>query len=186
MRQRHYEYDASGRWGNTMRWLGAALRLTKKIFLKQLFAVSLSSGLLACAGHGEPAANGVSEASQDVTDCISVASVRDYRILDDASLIVSAHHQRHYQILLARPARSLRHADRLSFVGRGGRICSGSGELIIRNGVVVESVRVDSVFRVSEAGLASLMEPRSGKAQAVRQTTAPAPDPIGAEVEELD
>ena len=169
-----------------MRWSGAVSGSPIECSIKQLFIVLLSSGMIACAGHGEPPKKGVSEGADDVTDCISVASVRDYRILDDANLIVSAHQQRHYQLLLVRPARSLRHADRLSFVGRGGRICSGSGQLIIRNGVMVESVRVDSVFRISESGIASLMERRSGKAEAVRQTKAPASDTTGAEVEELD
>ncbi len=160
--------------------------LLNKTYYKQSIIFLISSGLLACAGQGEPAADGGSGARDDVSDCISVASVRDYRILDDASLIIWAHHQRQYQLLLARPARSLRHADRLSFVGRGGRICSGSGELVIRNGVMVEKVRVDSVFRVSESGIASLMERRSPETQADPRTTAPAPGENGAEVEELD
>ena len=137
-------------------------------------------------GSNGPAASGVSGAPHDVTDCISVASVRDYRVLDDVSLLVRSDHQRHYQLLLMRPARGLRYADRLRLVGRGGRVCSGLGELVIRDGVMTESVRVDSVFRVTQSGLASLEERQSSNAQVVRETTAPAPNSTGAEVEELD
>ncbi len=61
-----------------------------KPLFKQLIILLYSSGLVACAGTSEPSGSGSYADEPAGSDCISQASVRDYKVLDDANLIVNS------------------------------------------------------------------------------------------------
>ncbi|MEO1244063.1 MAG: DUF6491 family protein [Pseudomonadota bacterium] len=162
------------------------IRRDNNVLQKHIFITLTSTILLACTTPDSAQNRVAGGGAPDVSDCISVASVRDYRVLDDANLLVAADHQRHYQVSLTRPARGLRYADRLRLVGRGGRVCSGLGEVVVRDGVMTESIRVDTVFRIAGSHSESLDKRRGATGRAAKQTQTPQPEAPGAEVEELD
>ena len=157
-----------------------------KMLLKQLVISALSSTLLACAVAEPVPPSGVTRDTTSANDCISAASIRDYRVLDDFTLLVDVVHQRHYQVTLVRPAAGLRFADRLGFAGRGGRICSGLGEIVVRDGHNTTSIRVDTVFRVPESRLAAIADRNVAAPSGPDLEQGSTPSTVGAELEELD
>lgn len=165
---------------------GPSLDGESKMLSKQIVTSALSSTLLACAGVDSVPPTGVSRDATSVNDCISAASIRDYRVLDDFTLLVDVVHQRHYQVTLVRPAAGLRFADRLGFAGRGGRICSGLGEIVVRDGHSTTSIRVDTVFRVPESRLAALTDRNVPAPPGPDLEQGSTPGTAGAELEELD
>ncbi len=88
--------------------------------------------------------------------------------------------------MLVKPSAGLRFADQLGFVGRGGRICSGMGEIVVRDGHRTESIRVDTVFRIPESRVAAIggRSTTATKGPAIEQGSPP--NTVGAELEELD
>ena len=81
---------------------------------------------------------------------------------------------------------SLRFADQIGFVGRGGRICSGIGEIVVRNGPGTESIRVDTVFRIPESRVAAVIDRNVTGPTGPEIEQSSVPEPAGAELEELD
>ena len=156
------------------------------MFIKQILASSFVITLLACAAPEPAAVTGTSRDAPSASDCISAASVRDYRVLDDLTLLVDVVHQRHYHLTLVRPAAGLRFADQLGFVGRGGRICSGMGEIVVRNGHGTESIRVDTVFRIPESRVAAIANRNAAGPSGPAIEQGSPPHTVGAELEELD
>ena len=153
--------------------------------IKQLVIVLFSSGMLACASTpGEPGTESEG-ATGGRSDCISQSSIRDYRVLDDANLIVSASARRNYHVVLSRRAFGLRSSWQLGFRSPTGQICAGFGDLIVDDGFGPERIRITSIRRLTPEDEDDLLV-RFGKKEP-EQTTAPEPVEVeGAEVEELD
>ncbi len=156
-----------------------------KPFFKQLVIVFYSSGLVACASTSEPPGDGSYAAEPAGSDCISQASVRDYKVLDDTNLIVTAGASRKYHVLLSRRATNLRSSRAIAFDSATGRICSNFSDLIVDSGFRSDRIRITSVRRLTPEDEDDLLI-RFGKKEPEyvepRQT-----QPVdGAEVEELD
>lgn len=119
-------------------------------------------------------------------DCIFQSSIRDYQVLDDKNLIVSAGSRGKYHVELSRRAFGLRSNWSIGFVTTGNTICSGSGELIVDDGFGrKETIRLSSVRKLTPDELEMLLVQFGKKVPEVEQTTEPE-QVNGAEVEELD
>ena len=93
-----------------------------KMLLKQYVLILFSSSLVACATSEETVDDaGYPEESSRI-DCISEMSIRDYRVLDDANLIVSGGGNRVYHVVLSRRAFGLRSTWRIGFESRSGHL----------------------------------------------------------------
>lgn len=119
-------------------------------------------------------------------DCISQSSIRDYQVLDDSNLIVSAGGKRKYHVKLSRRAMGLRSNWQIGFKSPSGRICGGFGEVIVGDGFGrTETIRTTSIRQVDEDQLDELLV-RFGKKDPDFEQTPAQEEVDGAEVEELD
>jgi Family of unknown function (DUF6491) len=158
--------------------------MCKHIF-KQAVIIFTSSILVACAGAGKTAAEDDYAAQPRGNDCISQMSIRDYQVLDDSNLLVNAGAQRQYHVALTRRAYGLRSTWRIGFKSSSGQVCSGFSDLIVDDGLSVESIPVRSIRRLTPEEYEDLMV-RFGKKEPDVEQTEEAPQVEGAEVEELD
>ncbi len=156
-----------------------------KPFLKQLVIIFYSSGLVACAGTSEPSGGGSYAAEPAGSDCISQASVRDYKVLDDANLIVTAGARRKYHVLLSRRAMNLRSSRAIAFDSSTGRICSNFSDLIVDSSFGPDRIRITSVRRLTPEDENDLLI-RFGKKEPEYVEPRQTQQVDGAEVEELD
>jgi hypothetical protein len=62
--------------------------------IKQYIIIVFASVLLACAGTRESSQDGATGGSTGRLDCISTGTIRDYRVLDDANLVVTGNGNR--------------------------------------------------------------------------------------------
>jgi len=157
-----------------------------KHVIKQCVLVVFSSSLVACAGPGEPTGDS-SFAEQPVgRDCISQSSIRNYEVLDESNLIITAGVKRKYHVVLANRAFGLRSTWQIGFRSTTGRICANSAELIFDDGLVGPGgVHLRSIRELSPDDLDALLIRFGKKEPDVKQ--APAQEEVkGAEVEELD
>ncbi len=155
------------------------------MFLKQLFIVFLSSNLIACAGSAEPSREGHSDPVTARPDCISTRTIRDYRVLDDANLVVTAHAGRKYHIWLSRRAVGLRASWKIGFRSTNGRVCGGFDDIIVDDGFGPERIRMAGIRELTPEEYDNLLV-RFGKREPATEP-APAIDSVdSAEVEELD
>ena len=158
----------------------------KKYPLKQLFIGLFSSVLVACAAQGESPDDAVYEGESRGRDCISQSTVRDYRVLDDGNLIVTASGKRKYHVVLMRRAYGLRATWKIGFRSPTSRICTGSGELIVADGFDrVDRIAIRSIREISPEEVDELLV-RFGKKEPEFEQTPAAAEVPGAEVEELD
>lgn len=155
-----------------------------KKYIKQYFIVFISSGLVACAATpGEPVA------ATDVnigrgSDCISEGTIRNYEVLDDANLIVTAGAKRHYHVKLVRRAMNLKGSWSIGFTSPTSRICPSFSELLVDDSFGPERIRIQSIQRLTDEQVEDLRY-LFGKGDA-RPKEPPPPKPVdGAEVEEL-
>ncbi len=162
---------------------------TKTVINHLLMLVS-SSIVLACAGAG-PAPDEADLAEQSGrVNCISGGTVRDYTVLDDANLIVTAGAKRRYHVELQRRAFGLRSAWQIGFTSSTNRICAGFSEVLYNAGVGSfdadpEKIRIRSIRRLTPEEEDTLLI-RSGKKEPEIEHT-PVHEPVeSAEVEELD
>ena len=159
--------------------------MSLKNVLKQLLIVAFSGVLVACAatetGPGEDDPGAVSRGS----DCISQSSVRDYRVLDEANLIVTAGARQKYHVVLARRAFGLRSTWQIGFRSMTGRICGSFDDLIVDGGFGPEPYRIHSIRRLTPEEEDELLVRFGKKEPSVKQAPA-TEDPESAEVEELD
>ena len=157
----------------------------KKLFL-QLVIVGFSSSLVACATSEKSLGDVPDEPSQRGFDCISQVSIRDYYVLDDANLIVTASAKRRYHVTLMHRAFGLRSTWRIGFRSPTGQICPGSSDLIVADGMGAgDRIRVRSIRELTPEGHEELLVRFGKKEPEAPQTPEPA-DVSGAEVEELD
>ncbi|MDX1480917.1 MAG: DUF6491 family protein [Woeseiaceae bacterium] len=153
--------------------------------LKQLLIVSFSSLLVACAATETDPGEDNFVAERRGSDCISQSSVRDYRVLDEANLIVSAGARQKYHVVLARRAYGLRSTWQIGFRSTTGRICGGFDDLIVDGGFGPEPFRIHSIRRLTPEEEDELLVRFGKKEPSVKQAPA-TEDPESAEVEELD
>ena len=153
--------------------------------LKQLIIVSFSSILLACAASNESVESMAYESQPVGRDCISQSSIRDYQVLDDSNLIVSAGGKRKYHVELRHRAFGLRSTWKLGFRSPMSRICANNSELVYNDGIRVEQISIASVRLLDEGMLDELLI-RFGKKEPEFEQTLAAEDIEGAEVEGLD
>ncbi len=119
------------------------------------------------------------------SDCISEGTIRDYKVLNDSNIVVTAMGRRKYHVELTRRAPGLRSAWSIGFTSPSSRICPGFSDLLVDDNFGPERVRIGSIRRLTEEEYEDLLY-RFGKAAAGKQEP-PAPEPVeGAEVEELD
>jgi len=148
--------------------------------------ILLSSGLLSsCATTGGDQNQAANEDRPRHNDCISQSTIRDYQVLDESNLIVTAGAKRSYHVVLSRRAFGLRSSWQLSFRSQTGRICAPFSEIIVDEGISVERIRITSIRRLNADDLDELLVRFGKKEPTIEQTAAPA-EVDSAEVEELD
>lgn len=156
------------------------------MFTKHIFVLLISSSLVACATSEPDPLHADFDALPQGTDCIFEGTIRDYQVLDDENLVVTASARRKYHIELFRRAYGLRSSWHLGFRSPTNRICPSFSEVIVDNNVGrAEAIRIESIRELSPEEHEELMI-RFGKMEPdVPQT--PAEDVVDtAEVEELD
>ena len=72
------------------------------MFFKQIVIVFSSCVLVSCADTGQPVGTAHYDNAGSRSDCISSGTIRDYRVLDDANLIVTVGGGRKYHVTLSR------------------------------------------------------------------------------------
>jgi hypothetical protein len=152
---------------------------------KQILTLLVSSVLLACAASPESDSIARQPIDRSTSDCISEGTIRDYNVLDDANLIVTASVKRHYHVTLSRPAFGLRSTWQIGFSSTTGRICAGFSEIIVDDSLYRDAIRIQSIRRLTPEEMNDLLI-RFGKKEPEIELD-PVPEPVdGAEVEELD
>ena len=112
-------------------------------------------------------------------------SIRDYRVLDDANLVVTAGAKRRYHLMLSRRAIGLQGSWQIGFKSSTGSICGGFDELIVDDGMNPQSYRIRTIREVSPEEFDNLLV-RFGKKEPDFDQPPVSRDVDGAEVEELD
>ncbi len=156
-----------------------------KFFLKQIIIVFLSSSILACAGSPDSSPQGDSEAVSVRSDCISTRTIRDYRVLDDANLVVTAQGNRKYHITLSRRAVGLRASWKIGFRSTSGRVCGSFDDIIVDDGFGPERIRIAGIKELTPEEYDELLV-RFGKREPATEPTPATESVESAEVEELD
>ncbi len=158
----------------------------KTIVLKQIVILTISSTLVACAGSRESADDAGYTQESSRIDCISEMSIRDYRVLDDANLIVSGGGNRVYHVVLSRRAFGLRSTWRIGFESRSGRFCAGFSDVVLDGGgMSAERVPVRTIRRLSPEDHEALLI-QFGKIEPEGEQAPVEEEVESAEVEELD
>lgn len=153
--------------------------------LKQYIIVLFSCGLVACATSENGSSSNEFEGSESGSDCIFEGTIRDYRVLNDSNLLVSASGTRKYHIELTRRAYGLSTTWKIAFRPQGSRICPGFSEIVVDGNFGPESIRIRSIRRLVPEEYEDLLIRYGKKKPEVEQTREPE-EIQGAEVEELD
>jgi hypothetical protein len=155
------------------------------MYLKQLIIVFLLSNFVACAGSSQPSQQDDSEAVSARPDCISTRTIRDYRVLDDANLVVTGNGNRKYHVSLSRRAVGLRASWKIGFRSASGRVCGSFDDIIVDDGFGPERIRIAGIRELTPEEYDALLV-RFGKREPAIEP-APATESVeSAEVEELD
>jgi hypothetical protein len=155
------------------------------LFSKQLFILFILCNLYACGGRPETATGDPPDAMIGRSDCISTTTIRDYRVLDDANLVVTAQANQKYHVVLSRRAVGLRSSWKIGFRSTTGRICGSFDEILVDDGFGPERIRIAAIRQLTPEEYEQLMVRFGKKAPTIEQ--APATRDIeSAEVEELD
>lgn len=155
------------------------------IVLKHILILLSLSSLAACASSEKPQEGEQSAGQSRGTDCISQGSIRDYTVLDDANLIVSAGAKRRYHLELSRRAYGLRSSWKIAFQSSTGRICGGFSNIIADDGFGPERIRIASIRQLTPEDEEDLLI-RFGKIEPEYEQPRQPEEVDGAEVEELD
>lgn len=155
------------------------------IYLKQLLIFFFSCSISGCAHAQSRPAEPLWLEGTSRSDCISSGSIRDYRVLDDANLIVTASAKRRYLVMLSRRAPGLQGSWQVGFKSTTGSVCGGFDELIVDDGMSPRAYRISAIREVSPEEYEEILVRFGKMGPDVRQ--APASREVeGAEVEELD
>lgn len=139
---------------------------------------------VSCASSGDSKTAANEDIDYRGSDCISIRTIRDYRLLDDSNLLIYGPANRAYYVTLFRPSFELRSSFRLGFSSRDDRLCPFGGDGIVVGSLNREEIGIQSISRVSEEQTEQLLIRYGHKEPAEQQV--PAPDNVeGAEIEEL-
>ncbi len=155
------------------------------MLVKQSFLVLISCGISACISNVEQVSDPEFAASSTGSDCIFEGTIRDYRILDESNLLVTASARRQYHIELTRRAYGLKSSWHIGFTSPGSRICGGFSEIIVDDSFGPEAIRIRSIHRLSPEEYENMLIRFGKKEPEIEQTREPE-EIEGAEVEELD
>lgn len=155
------------------------------MLFKQIFVIIISCALVACAGSSEPSLGDEPDTLSGRSDCISTRTIRDYRVLDDANLVVTVNGNKKYHLTLSRRAVGLRASWKIAFRSTSGRICGGFDDILVDDGFGPERIRIASIRQLTPEEYDALLVRFGKKEPAIEQ--APATEDVeSAEVEELD
>lgn len=153
--------------------------------MKQIIMVLLLSITLGCSTPGTEPGGAESGAGYGRSDCIFGGTIRDYRVLDESNLVVTAGASRHYHIELVRPAFGLKSSWQIAFVPAGSSVCRGSSELLVDDTMGPERIRLRHIQRLTTDEYDDLLIRYGKKEPEIEQAREPE-EVKGAEVEELD
>ncbi|MGI9219758.1 MAG: DUF6491 family protein [Woeseiaceae bacterium] len=153
--------------------------------IKQIITIAFLSGLLGCASS-DPANSDAPEGEiSSRTDCISQGSIRDYRVLDDANLIVTERASRKYHVELSRRVYGFRASRSIGFESDSSRICGRFDDIVVDGSLGVERVPIASIRRLTPEQEEDLLIRFGIIEPEYKQPRRPV-EVEGAEVEELD
>jgi hypothetical protein len=155
------------------------------MFYKQIFIVYFSCILAACAGGSEPSLGDETATATGRSDCISTRTIRDYRVLDETNLVVTAQANRKYHVTLSRRAIGLRSSWKIGFRSTSGRICGGFDDILVDDGFGPERIRIAAITQLTPEEYDALLV-RFGKKEPANEPAPATQDVESAEVEELD
>ena len=160
--------------------------LLRKTTIKQLITLVISSSLVACASSEDRYESAGDPVATRGHDCISQSTIRDYQVLDDRNLIVTAGAKRKYHVQLSRNAFGLRSNWKIGFRSPTGRICSGTGDVVVGDSFgSKETIQISSIKAFGPDELDALLVQFGKKVSEVERT--PTQEEVkGAVVEELD
>ena len=160
--------------------------LLRKTTIKQLITLVISSSLVACASSEDRYESAGDPVATRGHDCISQSTIRDYQVLDDRNLIVTAGAKRKYHVQLSRNAFGLRSNWKIGFRSPTGRICSGTGDVVVGDSFgSKETIQISSIKALGPDKLDALLVQFGKKVSEVERT--PTQEEVnGAVVEELD
>ena len=158
--------------------------MTIKTAMLQLFILTFSCGLAACASSGQAETDSPADAEYRGSDCILIPTIRDYTPLDDLNLLIWGPAKRAYYVTLVRPAFELRSSFRMGFSSRDDQLCPYGGDGIVVGSLNRDTIGIRAISRVSEEQADQLLIRYGRKEPAEQQAPAPK-DVKGAEVEEL-
>ena len=156
-----------------------------KTYLNHIFILFSSCLLVSCAGSQEAPEGDDYALEERGSDCISNMTVRDYRVLDESNLIVTAGVQRKYHVVLSRRAFGLRSTWQIGFKSATGRICPRFSDIVVNDGLGPETIRISSINLLTPEDEEDLLI-RFGKKEPETPQTPATEEVEGAEVEELD
>ena len=161
-------------------------KVSLKRIIKQFVILVISSSLVACASSGDRYESAGDPVTTRGHDCISQSTIRDYQVLNDRNLIVTAGAKRKYHVQLSRQAFGLRSNWKIGFRSPTGRICSGMGDVVVDDSFgSKETIQISSIKEVEPDELNALLVQFGKKVPEVER--APAQEEVKrAEVEELD
>ncbi len=156
------------------------------MFKKQMFVLFISCGLVACATSESDVLDADYDALPQGSDCIFEGTIRDYRVLDDKNLVVTASARRKYHIELVHRAFGLRSSWHLGFRSPTSRICPAFSEVIVDDNTGrLEAIRIESIRALSPEEHEALLV-HFGKVEPDIEQTPAEEEVDTAEVEELD
>ena len=156
-----------------------------KSLIKRLFIALISSGLVACASQSSGEKEATTEREPRGSDCIFESTIRDYRVLDESNLVVTAAQRKKYHIQLSRPAFGLNSTWGIGFSSPTNQICSGFSSVVFNGSFETEEIRIYSIRALNEPEYENLLI-RFGLKEPEKQKIPPPEDIEGAQVEELD
>ncbi len=118
-------------------------------------------------------------------DCIFEGTIRDYRVLDESNLVVTASASRKYHIELSRRAYGLKSTWAIGFSSPGSRICAGFSDIVVDDSFGPEAIRINKIRRLSPDEYEDILIRFGKKEPEIEQPREPE-EVKGAEVEELD
>jgi hypothetical protein len=128
--------------------------------------VTAVAALGGCAGSAATSATTRSTAA----DCFFASTLRDWRPLDDANLVLFGSGRTPYHVELFRPAIGLSFNVMIGVYDRDGRICPYGGDAIIVDGAMPDRVPIRSIKRLTDEQLDELYVQFGVRAPAVVTT----------------
>lgn len=156
-----------------------------KKYIFQIFAILIASVFAWPANAVASDEKDLKDLDLRGSDCILIRTIRDYTPLDDRSLLVWGPAKRGYFVTLFRPSFDMRSSFRLGFSSRDDQLCPYGGDSVVFGGLGSETIRVQSISRISEEQAEEILIRYGKKDPPESQAPAPA-DVKGAKVEELD